>query len=129
MDPDMVERVCDPFVTTRTTRRVGLGLSLFKQAAQETGGDLSVKSEQGRGTEIQATFQRDHIDRKPLGDMGATLVSLIAGYPHADFVFESHIQEEETTLDTRDIRAELDETTPLNSPPVLKLIRALFQGS
>ncbi|MFH1481472.1 MAG: ATP-binding protein [Pseudomonadota bacterium] len=126
MHEDMVKKVWDPFVTTRTTRRVGLGLSLLQQAAQQGGGRFHVTSEPGRGTEVRVEFQRDHLDRKPLGDMGATLVSLISGNPDVDFIFESNYDGQEIELDTREIRLQLDETIPINSPPVLHLIKDLL---
>jgi anti-sigma regulatory factor (Ser/Thr protein kinase) len=126
MEPGLLEEACNPFFTTRTTRRVGLGLSMFKQAAVEAGGEMMVDSEPGKGTEVKATFQRDHIDRKPMGDLSLTMVSLIAGNPDVDFLFASDWDGKEICLDTREIRAVLDEGTPLNSPPILKLIKGLF---
>lgn len=126
MDPESVKKAGDPFFTTRRTRRVGLGLPLLKQAAEQAGGSLSVVSEPGRGTEVRAVFQADHIDRKPLGDMGSTLVTLIAGNPRVDFVFHSDAEGQSVSLDTREIRAELGETVPLGDPTVLRLIRGLF---
>ncbi|MDY7036870.1 MAG: ATP-binding protein [Thermodesulfobacteriota bacterium] len=126
MDQEMVKKALDPFVTTRTTRRVGLGLSMLLQASKEANGNLSIKSEPGLGTEIKATFQVSHIDRKPLGDMGSSMITLIAGNPDVDFIYESDFQGERTTLDTRMIKAELDGMTAINNPAVLKLIRGLF---
>jgi hypothetical protein len=126
MDREMVKKVRDPFTTTRTTRRVGLGLSMLEQAAKEAGGDLSIVSEPGRGTEVKATFQASHIDRKPIGDMGSSVISLIAGNPNVDFIYESDLDGEKTTLDTRMIKEELDGVTTINDPAVLKLIRGLF---
>jgi hypothetical protein len=127
INPEMLEKVHDPFVTTRTTRRVGLGLSLLEQAAQEAGGGLSVESEPGRGTSVCATFQASHIDRKPLGDIGTTLITLILGNPDVDFVFCSDVDGEETSLDTREIRAELEGPLTMSHPAVLDLIRDLFR--
>jgi hypothetical protein len=127
MDREMVKRVKDPFTTTRTTRRVGLGVSMLEQAAREAGGDLSITSEPGRGTEVKATFQASHIDRKPIGDMGSSMISLIAGNPSVDFIYESDLDGKKTTLDTRIIREELAGVTPINDPAVLKLIRGLFK--
>ena len=127
MDPDMLEKVRDPFITTRTTRKVGLGLSLLEQSAQECGGELVIHSKPGEGTEVTATFQRSHIDRKPMGDMGATLVALIAGNPHVDFLYTSDLEGEEVELDTRVIRAELDGLMSMNDPAVLKMIQELFK--
>ena len=129
IDKQMLESVSNPFTTTRTTRRVGLGLPLFEQAARESGGNLSVTSEPGRGTEVRARFQAGHIDRKPIGDMGATMISLIVGSPDIDFFYESDFDGEKTTLDTREIRAELGNEIALNDPLVLQLIKELFASS
>ena len=129
MDPEMVKSVRDPFVTTRTTRSVGLGLSLLEQAAKETGGDLSIISHTGHGTTVKATFQANHIDRKPVGDIGSTLVSLVAGNPDIDFVYNGDFHDESIELDTREVRAELGGIVPLNDAAVLKLLRDLFKKS
>lgn len=72
------EAVLDPFVTSRTTRKVGLGLPLFKAAAEQAGGGLTLTSTLGEGTSVQVQFQHDHLDRAPLGDMAETLVSVMA---------------------------------------------------
>jgi len=127
MDDEMAKKARDPFVTTRTTRRIGLGLSLLEQAAHDTGGDLSIKSEQGQGTEVMVTFQASHIDRKPMGDMGATLTTLISGNRNVDFVYLSNFNGKEIELDTREIRAQLEDPLTLNHPAVLGLIRDLFK--
>ncbi|HHE38370.1 MAG TPA: ATP-binding protein, partial [Candidatus Cloacimonetes bacterium] len=76
MNEETVKKVLDPFYTTRTTRRVGLGLSLLQQAAKESNGDFEINSKPGVGTEIKASFQDSHIDRKPIGDMNSTIVTL-----------------------------------------------------
>ncbi|MEW6457265.1 MAG: ATP-binding protein [Acidobacteriota bacterium] len=87
MDEETVRKVLDPFFTTRTTRRVGLGLPLLAEAARMSGGDISIKSKLGKGTKITATFQLRHIDRKPLGDMVSTLITLIAANPSLKFIY------------------------------------------
>lgn len=122
MDPDFVSRVLDPFTTTRTTRKVGLGLSLFQQSAQEAGGDVVVASSLGMGTTVTAFMRHSHIDRKPMGDMAETMVTLIEGNPAIDFVYTHRRSNREYVLDTRELRAYLEEL-PLNSPGILQLIR------
>lgn len=117
MSPDMVRKVTDPFVTTRTTRRVGLGLSLLKEAAKRCDGDFSVESEPGRGTSVTATFRYDHIDRAPLGDVAGTIMTLIAGNPDIDFVYDHVIDGKRLTVDTRELRKELEES--LTDPALL----------
>jgi len=129
MDAEMLRHATDPFVTTRTTRRVGMGLPLLQQAAREAGGDLRITSEPGKGTRVVATFQKSHIDRRPLGDMGATLTTLIMGNPYRDFVYTSSLREEEVEVDTRSIRKELDGAMDINDPAVIRLIRDLFRKS
>ncbi|RPH48481.1 MAG: ATP-binding protein [Desulfobacteraceae bacterium] len=117
MSPEMVSRVTDPFVTTRTTRRVGLGLSLLKEAAKRCAGDFSVESEPGRGTCVTATFRYDHIDLAPIGDIAGTITMLIAGNPDIDFVYDHVIDGKRFTIDTRELREELGES--LTDPALL----------
>lgn len=129
MAPEFLARVLDPFVTTRTTRKVGLGLSLFQQSAQEAGGDLEIESVPGKGSKVKAWMRRSHIDRKPMGDIAETITTLIQGNPHIDFVFDHVIDENNENLDgnksyhldTRDLRKDLEEV-PLNHPDVVRLI-------
>ncbi|MDZ7699822.1 MAG: ATP-binding protein [Deltaproteobacteria bacterium] len=128
MDSQTLKGVTDPFVTSRTTRRVGLGIPLFEQAAREAGGRLSVASEAGLGTELTATFQAGHIDRKPMGDMGATLVSLIAGNPDVDFVYEYKRDGKRTSLDTRSIKDEIEGFSTISDPKILQLIQEMVNN-
>jgi anti-sigma regulatory factor (Ser/Thr protein kinase) len=84
MGPRLLGRAFDPFVTTKKTRRVGLGLPLLAQAAEATGGRVRLRSAPGRGTKVRATFRLGHIDRQPLGDIAETLAVLIAGHPETE---------------------------------------------
>ncbi|MFZ7112140.1 MAG: ATP-binding protein [Desulfatiglandales bacterium] len=118
---DLLEKVTDPFFTSRTTRRVGLGLSLFLVAARRCDGEFGISSKEGLGTTVTATFKRDHIDLAPMGDMEGTLTSLIMGSPHVDFVCLYEAEGRRFLLDTREIRKELEEV-PMNHPQVLKYI-------
>jgi hypothetical protein len=122
MDADFVAKVLDPFVTTRTTRKVGLGLSLFQQTAQAAEGDLEITSAPGAGTMVSVFMRRGHIDRKPMGNLAETVITLIQGNPDVDFAFTHRKNGSEYLLDTREIRSELEEI-PLNSPAVIGLIR------
>lgn len=122
MGPDFVAKVLDPFVTTRTTRKVGLGLSLFQQAAQEAEGDLIIDSTPGLGTTVRVTMRHNHVDRKPMGNMTETVITLIEGNPEVDFVYFHKREGREYLLDTREIRAELEEI-PVNNPEVIRFIR------
>ncbi len=122
MDAELTARVADPFVTSRTTRKVGLGLPFLKQAAEMCGGALTIDSTPGVGTTVTATFQHSHIDRMPLGDLPGTILSLIVGYPQADFVFRQEIGERRLAIDTRPIKAELGEIA-LSEPEVIAYLR------
>lgn len=117
----LMNRVTDPFFTTRTTRRVGLGLSLFREASRRCKGEFRVKSEVGKGTEVYATFQLDHIDMAPLGDMSGTLTCLIMGNPDVDFIYVHRVDDRSFEIDTRRIRKELEDV-PINSPEVIRFL-------
>jgi hypothetical protein len=122
MEREMRERALDPFVTTRTTRKVGLGLPLLAAAARAAGGGLSLESEVGKGTRVRATFELGHIDLKPLGDIAQTLVTLIMGNPGIDFLYSHKVDDSEYVLDTQEIKAQLD-GVPIHAPEVIQLIR------
>ena len=87
MDEEVSQKAVDPFFTTRSSRRVGLGLSLMAQAAQEAGGSLRIESKLGKGTKVMATFQYHHIDRKPLGSMVETMMTLLLGNPELEISY------------------------------------------
>jgi anti-sigma regulatory factor (Ser/Thr protein kinase) len=107
MPAEKIARIDDPFITTRATRRVGLGLSLLAAAARRCQGDVSVEAVNAEGTRVTATFRRSHIDRAPLGDMIATLQTLIMGNPHIDFCYTHRVDGREFVLDTRSLKMEL----------------------
>lgn len=122
VSPDMLEKMLDPFVTSRTTRRVGMGLSLFKAAAERCGGIFKVDSEMGRGTEVSATFEYDHIDRMPLGDMATSIIVLLAGYPEIDIDYTHMYDDMKFEFETSEIKKELGEV-PINEPAVLQHLK------
>ncbi len=122
MSKQMTQDVLDPFVTTRTTRRVGLGLPLFKDAAERAEGGFILKSEEGKGTVVTASFKLSHIDRTPMGDLISTMITLIQGNPDVDFLFTYRCDNGEYGLSTRYIREELA-GVPLNHPMVLEAIQ------
>ncbi len=126
IDPELVMRVADPFVTTRTTRRVGLGLPFLKQAAELCNGSLTIDSAQGAGTTVTATFQNSHIDRMPMGDLPGTILALVVGNPQVDFVFRHIIDNKAYEFDTRPIKKELGEVA-LSEPSVITYLKQLLQ--
>ncbi|MBI5050720.1 MAG: ATP-binding protein [Nitrospirae bacterium] len=127
MSKEVRENAVDPFYTTRTTRRVGLGLSLLSQSAKEAEGDMTIKSKEDEGTTIYAYFKHSHIDRKPLGNMAETLIVLIAGNPDIDFLYEHILNNRAYSIDTKGIREELGDI-PLSSPDVIEAVRKDIQN-
>ena len=131
MSEEVLRGVTDPFYTTRTTRKVGMGLPLLKLAAEQTGGWMTIESvsaekdPEHHGTKVQALFYQDSIDFTPLGDVISTILTLIQGHPDTDFYFKHEIRNSEedvlVELDTRQIREVLD-NVPLNEYEVITWI-------
>ncbi|HEY8345422.1 MAG TPA: ATP-binding protein [Bacillota bacterium] len=122
MTTEELERVFDPFYTTRKTRRIGLGLPLFQAAAVRCGGDVTVHSQCGVGTRIIATFQLSHWDKPPLGEISETIVSLIVANPGVSFVYLHQREHHTFTFDTRELCMVLKEV-PLTAPAVVEYMR------
>ncbi len=128
MTPEILENVTNPFCTTRTTRKVGLGIPLLKLQAEQTGGSVTIVSRHEgtfpdtHGTETAALFYKNHIDMTPLGDIIATVVTLIQCNPHLDFLFTHMTVNGEVRLDTRELREILGDV-PLNTVDVIMWIK------
>jgi Histidine kinase-, DNA gyrase B-, and HSP90-like ATPase len=127
MDETMVKQALDPFFTTKTVRRVGLGLPLLAEACRICDGELCLQSCPGEGTTVKATFQHSHLDRKPLGQMGDTLITLIVGHPEVDLLYEHRKDGKVFSLDTREIKSDLGDV-PLNAPQVVSALRTLISS-
>lgn len=129
MDADAVAKAVDPFFTHRSTRPVGLGLSLLAATAQRCDGHIEVHSEPGKGTSVEAVMRYDHIDRPPMGDIAGTMVAMIAGNPNIDFVYRYDIDDDAVIIDTRQIKEALGEI-PINHPDVIRwLMQRIVEGS
>ncbi len=125
MSDEILKAVENPFYTTRTTRKVGLGIPLLKMAAEQTGGDVKIISstkKENHGTCVTATFYKNHLDFTPLGDVKETVLTLIQGHPDTDFLFIHQKENNEARLDTRELR-EILEGVPLNTYEVLQWIK------
>lgn len=128
MSAEMVKTVCDPFTTTRTTRKVGLGLPFLKMAAEQTGGSLCVQSTLGVGTTVTATFTLGHIDLMPLGDIGGSISALCQSHTETDFIFTFSRNGNVFTFDTRQAKELLDGVS-LSEPAVAVFIRQHVSGN
>jgi anti-sigma regulatory factor (Ser/Thr protein kinase) len=123
MAPELLRTVTDPFTTTRTTRKVGLGLPLLKENAELTGGSVSIRSKPGEGTTVTAVFDLNHVDCPPMGDMCDTLLTLVALNPETpEFVFSARAPGKQADFDTRVVRRALGDV-PLNAPDVVGWMR------
>lgn len=127
MTPEVVKSVMDPFYTTRTTRKVGMGIPLLMLAAEQTGGSVTIESRHeeaypdSHGTTVTATFHTDHIDFTPIGDLVSTMETLIMGSPEIDFTFVHDANGRRVELDTRQLREVLGDV-PLDSYEVVQWI-------
>lgn len=118
MNDEMVKKVQDPFFSTKTGKKVGLGIPLLKGTAETTGGSFSLRSELGKGVEIRATFRLNHPDLPPIGKLKDTILVLVVGNPEIDFIFTYTVDENQFILDTAPMKALL-EGTPINHPEVV----------
>jgi anti-sigma regulatory factor (Ser/Thr protein kinase) len=129
MDAVRAEEVKNPFVTSRTSRKVGLGIPLMLAACQRCEGDLIIESQKNVGTKLIATFKYSHIDRAPIGNMAETIVCLLIGADNIDFIYNHIVNEEEFCFDTTEIRQTLGEEVPLSSPEVLDWVKDyIYEG-
>lgn len=127
MSPEMVEKVTNPFFTTRTTRKVGLGLPLLKQNTEMTGGSMDIQSEVGVGTTVTAVFGLTHLDTPPMGDLAGTIVLTISAHPEIHFIFHYKRDEEiDYTLDTDEVYEVLD-GMPINDPDVIASLKEMVE--
>lgn len=122
MTKEQLAQVEDPFFTTRTTRKVGLGVPFFKMAALSADGDFQIDSKVGEGTLVRAEFRLSHIDRMPLGDISGTIYTLIHFHPEVDFCYTYRYDDREFVLDTRQMK-EILGGIPLDTPEVAEYIR------
>ena len=122
MTPEQVAQVTDPFYTSRTTRKVGLGVPFFKYAAESTGGSFTIQSEPGTGTTVTAVFTLSHIDRMPLGDITSTIHTLVVYHPDTEFLYRYRYNDRSFVLDTREFREVLD-GVPFDTPEISEYIK------
>lgn len=128
MTDEILKSVTDPFCTTRITRNVGLGIPLLKLSAEQTGGYVEIESKhesvypEDHGTVTKALYYKNHIDITPLGDIIATVVTLIQCNPHIDFVFIHEMTDKTVKLDTKELKSVLGDV-PLNNSEVIVWIK------
>ena len=131
MDAATVQQVQDPFYTTRTTRNVGLGIPLLKLAAEMADGNLSLQSDLGKGTWVEAEFRHSHIDRMPLGDLSSTFLTLLVSHPQMDWTFLYRVTDKyqlsrDFLFESAELKSELGDIS-LTEPEILTFLRGMFE--
>ena len=127
MSPQLLAQVCDPFTTTRTTRKMGLGIPLLRMAAEQTGGSLTIESTEGVGTALTARFCSSHIDCPPVGDLPGTVTLLLQGAPSLELHYTHAIETGRFQLTTEELRAQLGPDISLAEPEVILWVRDYLQ--
>lgn len=128
MGAEQVNMITDPFHTTRTTRRVGLGIPLFKQHAELTGGELEVRSEQGKGTRVKACFMMDHPDRQPLGDLEGCWVLLAGSNSAIEWELKCETEKGDFSVSTSEIRSGL-EVEEIRGGELTRLLKRMIRNN
>ena len=126
MDKETAERVVNPFFTTRTTRKVGLGLPLLKQNTERTGGSLTIDSEKGKGTTVTAIFGLTNIDTPPMGDLAGTVVLTASAYPDIHFIFHYQRDEIDYVFDTDEVNEALDGVS-IQDPEIIAYLKEMVE--
>lgn len=126
MSPEVAAKLEDPFYTTRTTRKVGMGIPLFKQSAMQSGGNLTVESELGKGTVVTAWFELNNIDRPPLGDVANSFVLMVSANPQIHFTLSYVVNENEYTFDSVEV-AEVLGDIELSDVRVIRMLEELIR--
>lgn len=128
MDEKMLKKAADPYVTSRTTRSVGLGLSLLKQNAERCDGFFNIESQVGVGTSVFATFALSNIDTPPMGDLAGVVALLITGNPTVDFIFTCSLNGRNYNIDSREIKSALGKV-PASEPSVFILLKDMIKAN
>jgi len=131
MDVETAKNVQDPFYTTRTTRKVGLGIPLLKLAAEQAGGSFCLQSEPGKGTRVEAVFRYSNIDRMPLGDLSSTFLTALISHPTIHWIFVYRVTDrdgncQEFLFDDAELKNELGDL-PLTEPEILTFVHSMLE--
>ena len=126
MSPEFLAKVTDPWTTSRTTRKVGLGLPLIKMNTENAGGGMKIESEVGKGTELNFWFQHDHLDRPPMGDLAGSLVMLFSAHEDIHFIYKHITDDGEFVFDTDEIKEALDGMS-MTDVSIMKYLKEMIQ--
>ncbi len=125
MPEELLKKVTDPFTTTRTTRKIGLGLPLLKQNVERTGGTFSIESKEGEGTTVEASFVMMHPDRLPIGDIAGTIVLLTSANPELTIIYRHSTNTGDYEYNTTEINSTLDGVS-ITEPSVIRFLKEMI---
>ena len=128
MTQEQVSKLTDPFFTSRTTRRVGMGIPLFKQSANQGGGDLMVHSKPGEGTIVTAWFQNSNIDMPPLGDVANAFILMLSANPEHYFVLKYIFNSQEYVFDSKEVKEVLGDI-PFNDASIIRVLTEMIRDN
>jgi anti-sigma regulatory factor (Ser/Thr protein kinase) len=128
MNEETVKNVVNPFFTTRTTRKVGLGLPLLQEAALRCNGTFDIQSEKGVGTSVFCTFDRDSIDRAPLGDISSTIMTIVNSLENCELIYIHVLDDKDYEFSTMKVKEILEEIN-LKSYDILLWIKEYIEES
>ncbi len=128
MEAETLTKVEDPFFTSRTTRKVGLGIPLIKQNAEQTGGSFNINSQPGEGTRITASFGLNHLDRPILGDIAGSLLILMTNEQQTEICYRHQTPNGKFEFDSREVKTILEDA-PINTPEIRKFLLEMIRGN
>ncbi|MDL2251294.1 ATP-binding protein [Odoribacter sp. OttesenSCG-928-J03] len=127
MDEETLKRVSDPFFTSRTVRKVGLGIPLLKQNAERTEGSFTITSKKGEGTTVNVLFKFSHLDRPPMGDIAETIALLASANPDIHLIYKHTTNDGQYIFDTEEVKKILD-GVPINMPEIVLALMDMIRG-
>ncbi len=126
MSPEQLTQVANPYFTTRTTRKIGLGVPLFKQNAEMSGGSFNIESKTNKGTAVTAVFGYNHLDRPPLGNMANAIMLLVSANPSIDFIYTYRYNAQTYIFDTREVKEAIS-PIPVNEPQIIRMLTEMIR--
>ncbi len=127
MDEETIQRVQDPFYTTKKEKTVGLGVPLLKQTANHCDGEFFIKSELGKGTIVHAEFKKSHIDLPPIGNLSDTFLTLLTyDDENINIILNYETDKGKFSISTSEIKNEIGDV-PLSSPEVISFLKSYIK--
>lgn len=123
MNINELKKVTDPFYTTKTNHQIGLGIPLFKQNVEATGGQFLISSVINQGTKIEAKLFKNHLDCLPLGNLAASLAAIIQINPNINYLFKYQNDDFKFILDTKEIKKLLGDNITINQPEIIMWLK------